>query len=142
MYEHILVPLENSPTDTVILGHVRALATKMGARITLIHVADGFVALNRERFNLADSEEIIRDRAYLEKVRSDLASSGLKVEAVLVCGDPTTKILEYTHAQKCDLIAMSTHGHRFIGDFIWGSVASKVRHRTEIPVLLLKAPTA
>jgi nucleotide-binding universal stress UspA family protein len=41
-----------------------------------------------------------------------------------------------------DLIAMSTHGHRFLSDLIYGSTASKVRHLVEVPVLLLKVPAA
>ena len=108
--------------------------------MTLIHVADGFMARNQKPpLNLDESEEMRRDRAYLDEKRTELAQEGFNVDAVLECGDPTSKILDTAQTLSCDLIAMSTHGHRWLGDFIFGSVAESVRHRTEIPVLLVRA---
>ena len=46
--------------------------------------------------------------------------------------------MEIAEREGCDLIAMSTHGHRLLGDLILGSVASEVRHSTDIPVLLVR----
>ena len=138
LYSHVLVPLENSPTDDTILRHVRRVATFCGARLTLIHVADGFMARNQRR--LAESPEMVDDRAYLEKRREELAAEGFSVNAVLVCGEPADQILAYAKQSDCDLIAMATHGHRGLTDVILGSVASNIRHRTELPVLLIKAP--
>ena len=140
MYKNILIPLENSPTDQTILEHIRSWGKTQGVQLTLIHVADGFVARNQDRFNLVDSEEMIRDREYLEKIRADFVKDGYQVVALLERGDPTTEILRVSQERHCDLIAMSTHGHLFWRDFIFGTVATNVRHRTEIPVLLLKAP--
>ena len=40
MYKRILVPLENSRYDRVILEHVREIARLCGSRIVLLHVAD------------------------------------------------------------------------------------------------------
>lgn len=139
MYQHILIPLDNSPTDEAILRHIRPLARLTGARLTLIHVADGFGARNRERFNLDDSEEIRNDRAYLDQRRQELAAEGFAVDAVLELGEPADKILEFVEREACDLIAMSTHGHRFLTDLVLGSVADSVRHRTDVPVLLIRA---
>ena len=39
----------------------------------------------------------------------------------------------------CDLIAMTTHGHRLIGDLLFGSTIHKVRHEATVPVLLVRA---
>ena len=140
MYKHILVPLENAPSDKAILTHIRPLAKLTGARITLIHVADGFMARNQKPpLNLDESEEMRRDRAYLEERQAELAREDFDVLAILACGDPTTQILDTAQRESCDLIAMSTHGHRWLGDLIFGSVASSVRHRTDIPVLLVRA---
>jgi nucleotide-binding universal stress UspA family protein len=139
MYSTILVPLDNSPADAAILAHVQELARLMGGRLILLHVADGFAARHQEQLDLEDSEEIRADRAYLEERRQELAQAGLDVVAMLVCGDPADQILEIAEREKCDLIAMSTHGHRFIKDIVLGSVASAVRHRTNIPVLLVRA---
>ncbi len=112
----------------------------VGARLTLVHVADGFMARNQERLNLDESDEMREDRAYLERRRAELAGEGFTVDAVLACGEPTSHIVALAESKECDLIAMSTHGHRLIADMILGSVANEVRHRTEIPVLLVRAP--
>lgn len=137
VYSHILVPLENTTVDATILGHVRRLARLCESRITLLHVADGFMARNQMRF--AESPEMEKDRLYLEQIQAELTAEGFTAEAVLICGEPADQILAYAAKCECDLIAMATHGHRGLSDVILGSVAAKVRHRTCIPVLLLKA---
>jgi nucleotide-binding universal stress UspA family protein len=140
VYKHILVPLENAPSDRAILLHIRPLAKLTGAQLTLIHVADGFMARNQKPpLNLDESEEMRIDRAYLEEKQGELVREGYSAHAILACGDPTREILDAAEKNACDLIAMSTHGHRWLGDFIFGSVAESVRHRTAIPVLLVRA---
>ena len=79
------------------------------------------------------------DRAYLESVATQLRALGLTVESQLALGDPPQEILKTAEAQSCDLIAMTSHGHRLIGDIIYGSTINEVRHKTTIPVLLVKA---
>jgi nucleotide-binding universal stress UspA family protein len=140
MYRHILIPLDNSPADETILKHIRPLARLTGARLTLLHVADGFVARNQENFKLDESDEMRQDRAYLGRRQDELASEGFAVNTILACGEPTDHILATADRENCDLIAMSTHGHRLLSDVILGSVASEVRHRTDIPVLMVRVP--
>ena len=138
MYDRILVPLENSPADDTILAHVRELARIHASALVLIHVADGWAARNQEQLNLSDSEEIVKDREYLEQRRAELAREGFSVTTVLGKGDPTKEIVATADRERCDLIAMTTHGHRWLQDLLRGSVASDVRHRTEVPVLLVR----
>ncbi len=139
MYHTILIPLENTPADETILTHIKSLAGLTGARLVLIHVANGWVARNYEQLRLAESEEMREDRAYLERRTLELRADGFSVENVLAMGEPADEIVKFTEKHRVDLIAMSTHGHRFVGDLIYGSTADKVRHRVDIPVLLLKA---
>ena len=138
MYRKILVPLENSAYDRAILEHVTALAHQCGATVLLVHVADGWVARTYRQLELRESEEMQRDRGYLEEVAARLAADGLEVDAVLAGGDPSREIVQLADREGCDLIAMSTHGHRFISDLLYGSVANEVRHRSTIPVLLVR----
>ncbi|MBK6489094.1 MAG: universal stress protein [Gemmatimonadetes bacterium] len=140
MYQRILVPLEHTSTDDCILEHVRRLARHSGASIVIIHVADGWAARNLAALNLRESEEMRDDREYIERVAHDLNADGIRAEAVLANGEPAREITSAAVREGCDLIAMATHGHKFIGDVIHGSVASAVRHDTFIPVLLLRAP--
>jgi len=139
MYRKILVALENSRTDEAILAHIEPLARLMGSELVLVHVADGWVARNLNQLNLAESQEMRDDRAYLERVRSRFVDSGIPAQAVLLVGEPADAIVRLARENGADLIAMSTHGHRFLGDLIYGSTASRVRHTVQIPVLLLRA---
>ena len=140
MYKKILVTLENSRTDEAILRHIERLAKPLGSQLLLVHVADGWMARHRERLNLAESEEMRVDRAYLEEVRARFATAGITAETQLLWGEPADEIVKIAEASSVDLIAMSTHGHRFLADLLYGSIANKVRHTVDIPVLLLKAP--
>jgi nucleotide-binding universal stress UspA family protein len=138
MYQHILIALENSAADDTILGHIRPLARLTGAKLLLVHVADGWVARNFNQLKLAESEEMKEDRAYLEKRSRELIEEGFSCETVLALGEPSDQIIKLAHEKGADLIAMTTHGHRFISDLLYGSTADRVRHQVEVPVLLLK----
>jgi nucleotide-binding universal stress UspA family protein len=140
MYKKILIPLEHSSADRAILHHIKPLAKLTGASLLLMHVADGWAARNYERLQLVESDEIKADRAYLEKMTKTLEADGFHVSHVLAMGEPSDEIIKYARKHHVDLIAMSTHGHRFISDLLYGSTADKVRHLVDIPVLLLKAP--
>jgi nucleotide-binding universal stress UspA family protein len=139
MYKRIMVPLENSAYDRVILTHVRELARLTDASLVLLHVADGFAARNYKQLNLRESEEMQKDRAYLEELCEGLAKEGFEAEALLGGGDPAEEIAAAAEREHCDLIAMATHGHRGIQDIIYGSTANSLRHRTTIPVLMVRA---
>jgi universal stress protein A len=138
MYKRILIPLEHTPYDAAILDHVRKLARHTGASLVLIHVADGFAARNVHQLNLRESEEMREDRDYLERICDELEAEGLHAECVLAGGNPGREIVEAAVREGCDLIAMSTHGHRFLQDLLYGSVANEVRHSSRIPVLLVR----
>ena len=139
MYRKILVALENSRSDASLLPHVQELAKLAHSELLLIHVADGWVARNFTQLKLAESEEMKVDREYLEKTAAELRAQGLNVSAHLALGDPPSEIIKTAEREHCDLIAMTTHGHRFIADFFLGTAADAVRHEVEVPVLLIKA---
>jgi len=138
MYKRILVALEHSSYDAAIVEHVRKLAHFCGASVVLIHVADGWAARNVKQLNLRESEEMRVDREYLERTSEALAADGIESEPLLAGGDPGKEIAAAAAREGCDLIAMSTHGHRFVKDLLYGSVANDVRHLSRIPVLLVR----
>jgi nucleotide-binding universal stress UspA family protein len=138
MYHHILIPLENTPADETILAHIKPLARMTGAKLLLVHVSDGWVARNFNQLKLAESEEMKQDRAYLEKRTRELTDDGFPCDAVLALGEPSDEIIKLAREKDIDLIAMTTHGHRFISDILHGATADKVRHEVNVPVLLLK----
>lgn len=138
MYRRILVPLEHSAYDADILEHVRGLARHCGAGLVVLHVADGWAARNLRQLALRESEEMKADRAYIEQRVAELVADGLEAEAVLATGDPASEIVAAAVREGCDLIAMATHGHRWLQDVIRGSTASAVRHASPIPVLFVR----
>ncbi len=139
MYKKILIPLENSPVDNTILTHIKPLARLTKASLVLVHVADGYVARLQQQLNLEDSEEIKKDKIYLENRKEELIKEGFPTVIHLVQGEPADEILSILTKEECDLIAMSTHGHRLFKDIILGSVAENIRHRTDIPVLMIRS---
>jgi nucleotide-binding universal stress UspA family protein len=139
MYRRILVAVENSPADRTIVSHVSELARLTGASLLLVHVADGWAARNFDQLKLRESEEMKTDRDYLDRLQAELEGRGLKVETRLAMGDPADELVKVSEEQGVDLIAMSTHGHRFVKDVLLGATADKVRHLVRVPVLLLRA---
>ncbi len=140
MYKKIIVPLDNSATDETILSHIRKFARLTQAQLVLVHVADGFAARLQDQLNLADSEEIKNDQAYLDQLCAGLRKDGFDAHAILVQGkEPVDGILSVVQDEGGDLIAMATHGHQFIEDMILGSVADTLRHRTDIPILMIRS---
>lgn len=139
MYHHILIPLENDWADASILVHIRQLAKLTGARLMLVHVADGWAARNFNNLSLQESEEMREDRAYLERRVQELRAEGFECEATLLLGEPADEIIKLIGQHDIDLVAMATHGHKFVGDLLFGSTTRKVRHQVKIPVLLLRA---
>lgn len=139
MYKRILVAVEHSAADRTILEHVTKLAGLTGAELLLVHVADGWAARNFDQLKLRESEEMKADREYLESLQQSLSGQGLTVRTHLALGDPATELIRAVETGGVDLIAMSTHGHRFLSDLIHGATADRVRHLVNVPVLLLKA---
>jgi nucleotide-binding universal stress UspA family protein len=137
MYDTILVTLDGTPTDRAIIEHVKRLAKLAHSRLVLLHVADGWAA--RTYGPDAVSPEIAEDTAYLEKVRAEFQSAGIAAQAELAYGDPSKEIIKWVQQKGCDLVAMSTHGHRFLADVFLGTTASRVQHSVSAPVLLLRA---
>lgn len=137
MYKTILVTVDGTPTDRAIIEHVKQLAKLSQGRVVLLHVADGWAARTYGRD--AVSREIAEDTEYLKKVSSEFEASGISADAELAYGDPAKEIIRWVKQKGCDLVAMSTHGHRFFADLFLGTTASRVQHNVSVPVLLLRA---
>ncbi len=137
MYKTILLTLDGTSTDRAIIRHVKELAALAQSKVVLLHVADGWAA--RTYGPDAVSPEIRDDTAYLRKIRAEFQAAGITATAELAYGDPVTEIVRWVKQKGCDLVAMSTHGHRFLADLFFGTTASRVQHSISVPVLLLRA---
>ena len=137
MYNTILVTVDGTSTDRAIIDHVKQLAKTAHSRVVLLHVADGWAARTYGRD--AVSREISEDTDYLKKVRAEFEAAGIHADAELAYGDPSKEIVRWVKQKGCDLVAMSTHGHRFFADLFLGTTANRVQHNVSVPVLLLRA---
>ncbi len=137
MYKRILLTLDATPTDRAIIDHVKTLAKVMNSNIMLLHVATGVPA----QFHGADAagEEIEEDKAYLRKLKAEFEAAGIPAQTELAFGDPATEIVKWVVDKGCDLVAMSTHGHKFLADLVHGATANRVQHNISVPVLMLRA---
>ena len=137
MYNTILVTLDTTLTDRAIIEHIKKLASCLGSRVVLLHVAAGAAAkwLGPE----AGGEEVEMSQAYLDGVKAEFDAAVVPAATALAYGEPATEIVKWVEANGCDLVAMSTHGHRWLGDLVYGTTASDVQHRLSVPVLLLRA---
>ena len=137
MYKTILVTLDGTSSDRAIIEHVKPLAKLAQSRVVLLHVADGWAARTYGRD--AVSPEIGEDTAYLQKILSEFQQAGIDAASELAFGEPSKEIVKWVTQKGCDLIAMSTHGHKFLADIFLGTTANRVQHAVSVPVLLLRA---
>jgi nucleotide-binding universal stress UspA family protein len=137
LYKTILVTLETTPTDRAIIEHIKKLAKIMGSQVVLLHVATGVPA----QFHGVEAagKEVEEDRAYLTAVNREFENEGVSCRWELAFGDPVREIVKWVQAKGCDLVAMSTHGHKLVADLILGATASRVQHSLSVPMLLLRA---
>lgn len=139
MFEKILVALDHSKADSALLPKVKELARLTHAEILLLHVSTGWAAQWQTNLNLSDSAEMAEDREYLTKVEQDLRREGFRVTARHEKGKPSDAILKAARSEHCDLIAMTTHGHRLLSDLIYGTTITRVRHEAEAPIFLVRS---
>jgi len=137
MYKTILVTLDGSPTDRAIIEHVKLLARKMGSNIVLFHVVSSVPA--KYHGPAAADHEVSTAESYMAGIAAEFTTLGLETHTELAYGEPVKEIVSRVKTKGCDLVAMSTHGHKFMADLILGTTAIKVQHAISVPVLLLRA---
>lgn len=138
MFKKILVALDHSNADAALLPRVKELARLTGAEMLLLHVSTGWAAQWQSNLNLSDSPEMEEDRRYLKGLEQDLLAEGFRVSSRHATGKPSDEILKSAREQRCDLIAMTTHGHRLLQDLIYGTTITRVRHESEVPIFLVR----
>ena len=132
LYNKILLLLDCSPVDDVIIEHIEKLARIHNAHVHLFHVVHAHT-LDQERI------ETQRTRKCIQYAEDRLRKEGIDVSFSISEGEPEKEVLKKINEYDCDLIAMATHGHRGIADFLTGSISDVVKHNTCKPVLLIKA---
>jgi len=141
MYKKILVPLDGSELAEKALKHAHTLAQSLHAEIVLLRVIV-FITRDYDVIPMegAVSDEVIADaKRYLERAAGDLRRLGLKVTTQVNSGHVADTIIDYSEKHEVDLIVMSTHGRTGPARWLIGSVADRVVHGGQVPVLLVRA---
>ena len=146
-FDTVFVPLDGSALAEKILTHVIALAGAMKLEVHLLRVYT--LPLNTYMVGdvvVAEDPAAIRQSlkdeasAYLDGKVDELRAAGVeRVIATALEGEPANEIIEIARQTPKNLIAMSTHGRSGVGRWLLGSVAEKVVHHANDPVLLVRA---
>jgi nucleotide-binding universal stress UspA family protein len=151
MYEKILVPLDGSKVAETALPNVEDLVIRMAPNtrieITLLQVISNLTynVLTPEEqaqipYSAVDLKQIKQNAAdYLEKVAAPLRDKRIDVKTMVTVGNAAEEIIKAAQKTGANVIAMSTHGYSGIKRWALGSVADKVLHSSEIPVLTIRA---
>jgi universal stress protein A len=131
VYKNILVTVDCSQVDKKILSHAARLARQNDATLHLIHVVHSHT-LDQDRVLRKKAEKIIKE--YLKPLKKE----EIRFEVIIKSGEPDKEILKEIEEGGYDLVAMATHGHKFFSDLLFGSVSDVLKHKIDIPLLLIK----
>jgi nucleotide-binding universal stress UspA family protein len=138
----ILVGLDGSPLAESILPFVEAVARKMGAKVTLLHVSAIPEGIPPIADHPAIDQIVRRDRElaaeYLQQQQRRLAGAGVETSIATAAGRPAAEIVACATREAADLVALATHGRSGLQRWAYGSVADAVLHTTATPLLLMR----
>ncbi|HEX2950003.1 MAG TPA: universal stress protein [Armatimonadota bacterium] len=153
MYKKIVVPLDGSELSKVALPHACEIARAFGASVTLLSVIEPIVRAYfwaTDPYGLLAAESAAEyeehrehnvAEAFLNQIKEEMSSKGIEIKTEVLDGDPGSEICDYVVEHKADMIIMSTHGRSGVKRWVYGSVAEKVLHGADVPVLLVRSHT-
>jgi manganese transport protein len=134
--KNIAAALGRESSDAAIISRALSLAKAEGGMLTLIHVADSASSQVYDR-DVYD-EHTRDDEQYLIEVANEIHSAEVPVEIALVHGDPSKELVDFVESHDVDILVMGSHGHRLLGDLLWGETVDPVRHQLKIPVMVVR----
>lgn len=145
MFNHILIPTDGSETSKKIIHDCITLAKSTGARVTGIHVIPEFHVFTYQPEMLEDTREqfskdsIAQAKKYLGEIEVAAKEARVTCDTVYLVNDnPYEAIIKAAESEKCDLIAMASHGRKGVKGFLLGSETQKVLTHSQIPVLVFR----
>jgi len=136
-YHKILIPLDHTYIDRFAVRYAAALAKDPQATLYLLHVEQDVTS--QIYGPLASTAEVAAGQAYLQEIASELAEQGFGVETVVRYNRKATDaIIRYAQELNPDLIVMGAHGHKGLKDIIFGTTINAVRHRVNMPLMIVR----
>lgn len=146
MYQHILVPIDDSELAVSLAAQAVAFARSQAARISFLHVRADLAATGDGAVMLAlapdtfDTQAVGNALGVLARAEAEARIAGVAFESCVRTSDrPYEAILDAAQARGCDLIFMASHGRRGVRGLLLGSQTSKVLAHTRLPVLVATA---
>ncbi|EHQ29173.1 Nramp family divalent metal transporter [Mucilaginibacter paludis] len=134
-YSHIGITIDFSNNDRDSIRHGLMQGGK-NAEYTLIHIVET-AAANYHGTEVLD-HETLSDKENLDKYVSTLNTLGYHAHAQIGYGPAATAITQIVKNDQIDFLVMGAHGHKALKDLIFGTTVDKVRHRVNIPILIVK----
>jgi manganese transport protein len=135
-YRRIGVAVDFGKTDGKVVSHAHTLASLHKATLVLFHVVEG--VSGQVYGDEAHDEEARHDREILDGMADQLRQAGSTVEKVLGFGRAPEQLVALSREHRVDLLVMGAHGHRGVQDLLFGTSISEVRHKLDIPVLVVQ----
>jgi manganese transport protein len=134
-YKKIAITIDFSSVDNVCIRSALAQGGK-DASYLLVHVVEtaGAIWYGSEIADLESGEDSSELKNYVDQLKAQ----GYLVEMEIGFGNPRKVIPEVVTKFNSDLLVMGAHGHKWAKDLIFGATVDTVRHRVNIPVLIVR----
>ena len=147
LFSRILIPLDGSENGEAALAHIMELSNELQTEVTLLQVISDSKHVhtvggqNIIRFTEEQLESTkTRTKQYLEEVCQKLTNTKAVTKCEVQIGDATEEVIKFADKMNASLVALSHQGHTGLGQLFMGSVAHKILHSGNKPVLLVKKP--
>lgn len=150
MFERILVPLDTSERAEMIVPYIQTLAGNLGSEVVLLSVVDPVIAL--EGISVGEMpfavhfdenrllQGIEQADAYLRDLKKIFEPLDISVRDRVECGRVAETILSVADEEDVSFIAIASHGRTAAANLVFGSIALKVLHQSDIPLILIRSP--
>jgi len=139
MSHSILVAIDGSRHAAAAVSEAIAIASRDGARLTLMHVlaaphaafiAGPYMPPPLPAFTAAEAETLLDELA-------STVPEGTPVHTIVREGSPADEILKRAEGSQHDLIVIGSRGHGAAASMLLGSVSRSVVHRSGVPVIVV-----
>jgi nucleotide-binding universal stress UspA family protein len=145
MYKHLLIATDGSELAQKAVAQGFALANAVNAKVTIVTVSEPWTLAAPAEvaivYPVDDYERAAAANA--SKILADASAAGAKLQ--ITCDTvhvkeefPAEGIVETARARGCDLIVMSSHGHRGLMRLVLGSQAHRVVTQSTTSVLICR----
>jgi nucleotide-binding universal stress UspA family protein len=148
MFKHILLPTDGSALAAKGVRAGVKLAKSLGARVTGVYVIAPYVppmygegAMYVPGVTVNDYKKAAQKQAAkaLALVEKEARAAGVRCAVRSLTDAPAWQgILRAARSQKCDAIAMATHGRGGLGGLILGSETTRILAHSKVPVVVVR----